>query len=176
VYLFLFLLQHITNTFKVDKGDGGVSVDLSSPSQRTSWALTSRPDRGHPTLHAWWAPVALRYKERWGASGSQYEVHRELPHPSTNLTRSSEGRNQRREAPSPGRRRRWTTSPLHRHWSATSSPPSLPTRWTVPAPPSPPMVGTSAPLSLMDLVVHVLGHVYPILVKSAPLDVHLMIL
>ncbi|OQU84951.1 hypothetical protein SORBI_3004G147800 [Sorghum bicolor] len=31
------------------------------------WALFSHPDRGRPTLHGWWAPVAQRYKGRWGA-------------------------------------------------------------------------------------------------------------
>ena len=34
----------------------------------------------------------------------------------------------------------------------------------------------SQALSLLDLVVHVLGNVYTILVKSASLDLHLMIL
>ena len=118
-------------------------------------------------------PVVLRYKERWGptALSTRFTVSRHTHR--QNLTQSSKGRSQRQEAPSPGRRRRWTTSSLHRHWNATSLPPSLPTRWTVPAPPSPPMVGTSVPLSLLDLVVHVLGHVYPILVKSVPLDLHL---
>ena len=36
-----------------------------NPAQRSSWALTSCPDRGRPTLHGWWPPVALRYIERW---------------------------------------------------------------------------------------------------------------
>ena len=140
------------------------------------WALVTRPDRGRPTLHGWWAPVALRYKERWGpaALSTRFNVSRHIHR--QNLTQSSEGRSQRREALLPGCRRRWTTSLLHRHWSATSSPPSLPTRWMVPAPPNPPMVGIYASLFLLDLVVHVLGHVYPILVKSAPLDLHIMIL
>ena len=43
-----------------------VSGDLTSSAQRSSWALTSRPDRGRPTLHGWWAPITLHYIERWG--------------------------------------------------------------------------------------------------------------
>ena len=31
------------------------------------WALFSHPDRGRPTLHGWWAPVAQRYKGKVGA-------------------------------------------------------------------------------------------------------------
>jgi len=25
------------------------------------------PDQGRPTVYGWWAPVTLRYKERWGS-------------------------------------------------------------------------------------------------------------
>ena len=40
--------------------------------------MTSRPDRGYPTLHGWWPPVALCYKERWGpaALSTRFTVSR----------------------------------------------------------------------------------------------------
>jgi hypothetical protein len=62
--------------------------------------LDSRPDRGRPTLHGWWAPVALRYIKRWDAGGSAHEVHRSYSSHRQTLNPISEwGRCQRREAP-----------------------------------------------------------------------------
>ena len=63
------------------------------------WALVTRPDRGRPTLHGWWAPVALRYIKRWGpaARGTRFTVSRK-PHRQT-LDRSKRAHSQRREAP-----------------------------------------------------------------------------
>ena len=63
------------------------------------WALVTRPDRGRPTLHGWWAPVALRYIKRWGpaAQSTRFAVSRKS-HRQT-LDRSKRARSQRREAP-----------------------------------------------------------------------------
>ena len=47
------------------------------------WALFSRPDRGRPTLHGWWAPVTLRYKRKVRAGGSDHEVERATVAPPT---------------------------------------------------------------------------------------------
>ena len=58
---------------------------ISQPISPTAyWALVTRPDRGRPTLHGWWAPVVLRYIKWWGAGSSRYEVHREPQTPPTN--------------------------------------------------------------------------------------------
>ena len=47
----------------------GENVGLISHAIRPNglWALFSCPNRGRPTLHDWWAPVAQRYKEKVGA-------------------------------------------------------------------------------------------------------------
>ena len=73
---------------------------ISQPISPTAyWALVTRPDRGRPTLHGWWAPVALRYIKRWGpaARGTRFTVSRK-PHRQT-LDRSKRARSQRWEAP-----------------------------------------------------------------------------
>jgi hypothetical protein len=73
---------------------------ISSPTGPTTyWALIPRPDRGRPTLHGWWAPVALRYIKGVGANGSRYEVHRSHCSHLQTLFRSESVRSQRREAP-----------------------------------------------------------------------------
>ena len=90
------------------------------------WALFSRPDRGRPTLHGWWAPVAQCYKGKVGAearrrgSPCRQSSHRH-PNPRPDLEK---GRCQRQEAPPtpttpPQRTRRrqgrhCTNSSLHR--------------------------------------------------------------
>ena len=73
---------------------------ISQPISPTAcWALVTRPDRERPTLHGWWASVALRYIKRWGADGSRYEVHREpYSHRQTLIPISKRARSQRREA------------------------------------------------------------------------------
>jgi hypothetical protein len=38
-----------------------LGFDLPPLGPTAFWALFSRPDRGRPTLHGWWAPVTLRY-------------------------------------------------------------------------------------------------------------------
>ena len=60
-------------------------------------ALNPRPDRGRPTLNGWWAPVALRYKERWrpAAHGTRFTCA--PPNPPKTLARS-EGAQEQREA------------------------------------------------------------------------------
>ena len=73
---------------------------ISQPISPTAyWTLITRPDRGRPTLHGWWAPVALRYIKLWGpaAQGTRFTVSRK-PHRQT-LDRSKRARSQRREAP-----------------------------------------------------------------------------
>ena len=73
---------------------------ISQPISPTAyWALVTRPDRGRPTLHGWWAPVALRYIKWWGpaARGTRFTVSRK-PHLQT-LDRSERARSQRWEAP-----------------------------------------------------------------------------
>ena len=88
---------------------------ISQPiSPTTYWALVMRPDRGRPTLHGWWAPVALRYIKWWGrrlmvrGSPPSYRPHRTNPNP---ITRGAQ--------PATGSRYR-----LHRrpHCTATASP------------------------------------------------------
>jgi hypothetical protein len=83
-----------------DQG-GECSYDLHTNRPNGLWALFSRPDRGRPTLHGWWPPVAQRYKGKVGAGArcmrftAQPVSHQHF----LTLTRSREGRCQRREAP-----------------------------------------------------------------------------
>jgi len=77
-----------------------ISVRLiSQPISPTAyWALVTRPDRGRPTLHGWWAPVALRYIKWWGpaAHRTRFTVSQSAPptNPKSDLVRM---RSQRRE-------------------------------------------------------------------------------
>jgi hypothetical protein len=65
------------------------------------WALILRPDGGRPTLHGWWAPVALRYKRRWGPAAHSTRLTVSHSAPPTTRVRSESVRSQRREAPLP---------------------------------------------------------------------------
>jgi hypothetical protein len=106
----------------------------SSSAQQPSWALNSCPDRGHPTLHGWWAPIALRYINTWGLAARSTRFTRSHCFHRQTLTRSERVRSQRWEAatvftsasapPSPatGLRRQTSLHPPHRrhphrrHW------------------------------------------------------------
>ena len=55
---------------------------ISQPISPTAyWALVTRPDRGRPTLHGWWTPVALRYIKWWGtaAHSTRFTVSHSAP-------------------------------------------------------------------------------------------------
>ena len=72
---------------------------ISQPISPTAyWALVTRPDRGRPTLHGWWALVALRYIKWWGpaARGTRFTVSQSASptNPKSDLARV---RSQRRE-------------------------------------------------------------------------------
>ena len=62
------------------------------------WDLVTRPDRGLPTLHGWWAPVTLRYIKWWGLTAhcTRFTVSQSTPpiNPKSDLVRA---RSQRRE-------------------------------------------------------------------------------
>ena len=102
---------------------------ISQPISPTAyWALVSRPDRGRPTLHGWWAPVALRYIKWWGAAAhsTRFTVSQSAPptNPKSDLEEGAQ--------PATGSRHRH-----HRrlHCTATASlllRPSLPVRRTSP--------------------------------------------
>jgi len=102
---------------------------ISQPISPTAyWALVTRPDRGRPTLHGWWALVALRYIKWWGLAvhSTRFAVSHSAPpiNPKSDLNRV---RSQRREAATViivG----LTASPLHRQTSPTLPRPSLPVR------------------------------------------------
>ena len=72
---------------------------ISQPISSTAyWALVTRPDRGRPTLHGWWAPIALRYIKWWGpaAQRTRFTVSQSAPptNPKSDLARV---RSQRRK-------------------------------------------------------------------------------
>ena len=72
---------------------------ISQPISPTAyWALVTCLDWGRPTLHGWWAPVALRYIKWWGPTThcTRFTVSQATPptNPKTDLVRA---RSQRRE-------------------------------------------------------------------------------
>lgn len=60
---------------------------ISNPNwtQRPSWALDQRPDRGRPAHYGWRAPVTLRYIKRWGPAALFTRFDRAV-HPTETLT------------------------------------------------------------------------------------------
>ena len=65
---------------------------ISQPISPTAyWALVTRSDQGRPTLHGWWAPIALRYIKWWGpaAQGTRFTVSQFAPptNPKSDLAR-----------------------------------------------------------------------------------------
>ena len=109
------------------------------------WALVTCPDRRRPTLHGWWAPVALRYIKWWGpaARGTRFTVSRK-PHRQT-LDRSKRARSQRRKAP--------LTSPLPLHCITVSTASPLLTDRRCPCAASvnePEMAGSSSSATLSE--------------------------
>jgi len=97
---------------------------ISQPISPTAyWALVTRPDRGRPTLHGWWAPVALRYIKRWGAAAqrTRFAVSRK-PHRQT-LNRSREGAQPATGSSTDPRRRHCYARPHCIDVRATSTPP-----------------------------------------------------
>ena len=132
---------------------------ISQPiSQTTYWALVTCPDRGRPTLHGWWAPVALRYIKWWGlaAHSTRFTVSHSAPptNPKSDLEEGAQ--------PAAGSCHRHIRRP---HCTATASPdftnssPTIAaraqsftdrTRWSDPPRRRPPMVCT-LPSTLLSL-------------------------
>ena len=101
---------------------------ISQPISPTAyWALVTRPDRERPTLHGWWAPVALHYIKWWGpvAHSTRFAVSHSAPptNPKSDLNRV---RSQRREAATVITVGLTAPPPLHRRTSPTLLRPSLP--------------------------------------------------
>ena len=94
--------------------------------------LVTRPDRGRPTLHGWWVPVALRYIKWWGpaAHSTRFALSHSAP-PTNPKSDLNKVRSQRREAATVitvG----LTAPPPCRRTSPTLLRPSLPVRRTSP--------------------------------------------
>jgi hypothetical protein len=55
-----------------------VGIDLHQLAQRPTGPLNCALIGGAQPIDGWWAPVAQRYKDEVGASGTSDEVHRRL--------------------------------------------------------------------------------------------------